>query len=236
MTQKKKWIRGALLMAALGACQSGAPTGEPKDDPEGTQDIADALAELPEAEVLQYSDDGMPQFVVGTLGQIDASQESLVADDASLRSALPPILKVFRLEPKDLVLRKINTDENGARHYRYVQKHNGMDVVGGDLVVHVSIKGEIFMVNGTARGDFAQGLGAVAVSESAANLTIANDDRWAGISGRAVIGSRVVYVNTAANTLHKAYEQVVRTTAPVTRTTCTTPSGAATRTTTRARS
>src|SRR6185503_11521676 len=138
MKQTKKWIRGALLMAALSACQSGAPTGEAKDDPAGNQDIVEALAQLPEVEVLQYSADGVPQFIRGELGKIDSAQSfGLVADDSSLRSALPPILKVFRLENKDLVLRKVNTDELGARHYRYAQKFNGLDVVGGYLVVHV---------------------------------------------------------------------------------------------------
>ncbi len=211
MTQtKKQWIRGALLAAALAACQSGAPTGEPKDDPEGTQDIVEALAALPEAEVLEYSADGIPQYVVGHLGEIDASQpEGLIADDRSLRASLPPVLKVFRLENKDLELRRINTDEMGARHYRYDQVFNGLPVIGGDLIVHVDIKGAIFGVNGTARGDIAPSLGAIAITEGAANLSIENDSRWAAVTGRTVRPLRTVYIQTAEGTLHKAYEHMV---------------------------
>ncbi len=208
---KKKWIRGALLVAAMAGCQSGAPTGEAKDDSGANQDIVEALAELPEAEVLQYSADGaVPQFVVGELGKIDPTQETgLVLDDRALRAALPPILKVFRLEAKDLVLRKVNTDEVGGRHYRYAQKFNGLDVVGGDLVVHVDAKGAITGANGTARGDIAPTLGAVAMTESAATLAIENDARYGSVTGRTVRPTRTVYIHTAEGTLHKAYEQLL---------------------------
>lgn len=208
---KKMWIGGALLVATIAACDPGAPAGEQKDDPGSNQDVVEALAALPEATVLQYSADGaVPQFVVGELGKIDASQEAgFAVGDSALRAALPPILKAFRLENKDLVLRKVNTDEVGGRHYRYVQKFNGMDVVGGDLVVHVDIKGAITGVNGTARGDLPQSLGAIAVSDSAARATIEGDGRWAGLSGRSVRPLRTVYIQTQAGTLHKAYEQLV---------------------------
>jgi vibriolysin len=208
---KKKWIHGALLVAAVAGCQSGAPTGEAKDDQGSNQDIVEALADLPDAEVLQYSADGaVPQFVVGELGKIDASQEAgLVVDDRALRAALPPILKLFRLENKDLVLRRVSTDEVGGRHYRYVQKFNGMDVVGGDLVVHVDFRGAITGANGTARGDITPSLGAVAMSESAATLAIENDARWGSLAARAVRPLRTVYIQTAEGSLHKAYEQIV---------------------------
>jgi vibriolysin len=208
---KKKWIRGALLIAAVAACDSGAPTEETKDDTGGNQDVIEALAALPEAEVLQYSPDGaIPQFVRGELGKIDPSQPAgLIADDSALRAALPPILKAFRLENKDLELRKVNVDEFGGQHYRYTQKFNGMPVVGGDLVVHVDIKGAISAVNGTARGDIAPTLGAVAIAPSAGDVSIENDERWAGLTGRSIRPLRTVYIQTEAGTLHKAYEQMV---------------------------
>jgi hypothetical protein len=103
---KKKWIRGALLLTAIAGCQSGAPTGDIKDDVGSNPDIVEALADLPDAEVLQYSADGaVPQFVVGELGKIDPGQSAgLALDDHALRAALPPILKLFRLENKDLLL------------------------------------------------------------------------------------------------------------------------------------
>ena len=62
----------------------------------------------------------------------------------------------------------MNVDDNGDRHFRYTQSHNGLPVIGGDLIVHVDVKGAIYAVNGTARGDIAADLGASPVSQSAA--------------------------------------------------------------------
>lgn len=210
MTQSlftNKLIRGALLATAIAACDSGAPTGEAKDDPTGNTDIVEALAQMPDATVLSYTDDGLPTFIIGVLGTIDPTQtDGLLASDGRLRPALTPILKAFRLTNDDLVLRKISTDEDGGRHFRYDQKFNGLDVVGGDLVVHVDIKGAIVGINGTARGDIAQGLGAIAVSLGAANSRISSDARFAGMN---VTGSRMVYVQANDGSIAKAYEQIV---------------------------
>jgi vibriolysin len=193
----------------MAACNSG-PDLNTKDDPGGTQDIADALAQLPEAQVLQYSADGIPQFIVGDLGRVgDAQESSLVAGDSSLRTAMEPLLKAFRLENKDLVLRKVNTDELGARHFRYNQKFNGLDVVGADLVVHVDVKGTISGANGTARGDISPTLGATSIAASAADTNIAADGRWAGMTGRRVTGSRMVYIQAQDGSFHKAHEEIV---------------------------
>jgi vibriolysin len=193
-------------MAAIAACDSGTPDGQPKDDPNGNQDIVEALNALPDATVLLYNDDGTPQFIAGELGKIDATQmDALIANDARLRPALTPILKAFRLTNDDLVLRKINTDDNGARSFRYTQKVNGMDVVGGDFVVHVDARGAITGVNGTARGNVPQSL-AASVTESAANSRIAGDARFAGMK---VTGSRQVFVQTATGEVRQAFEQIV---------------------------
>jgi vibriolysin len=208
--KQTKWIRGALLVAAMAGCQSNTNTGDPKDDSGSTQDISDALAQLPEAEVLMYSADGLPQYIVGDLGRIEAAQDTgLIATDHTLRAALPPILKAFRLENKDLILRKVNTDEQGARHYRYKQTFNGLDVVGSELVVHVDAKGSIAGINGTARGDISPTLGASSIRVDAANLNIEADPRWSGVKARSITGSRVVYVEAADGSRHKAFEQIV---------------------------
>ena len=43
----------------------------------------------------------------------------------------------------------MNVDDQGDRHFRYTQTFNGLPVIGGDLVVHVDVKGAIYGVNGT---------------------------------------------------------------------------------------
>jgi vibriolysin len=203
-----KWIRGALLVATMAACQSGDPNEQ--KDPQGNEDVVEALAALPEAEMLMASPDGVAQIVRGDLGRVEAAhQDALAGSDASLRDAMAPALKAFRLENKDLKLRKVNVDEVGNRHYRYDQTFNGLPVIGGDLVVHVDIKGTISSINGTARGDIAPTLGATALARGTANTNIENDSRWAGMTGRTIRDSRTVYIQTQAGTLHKAYEQIV---------------------------
>src|SRR5215203_5444357 len=105
-------IRGVLFAAAIAACDSST---EPKTDGPDNTDVQEALNALPEATVLLYTPDGVPQYIVGELGKIEATSPSgLAKDDAGLRVALPPILKAFRLQSPDMVLRKVNTDAQGA--------------------------------------------------------------------------------------------------------------------------
>jgi vibriolysin len=70
----------------------------------------------------------------------------------------------------------------------------------------VDVKGAITGVNGTARGDIPQTLGATSVSLSAANARIAGDVRFAGMT---VTGSRTVYLQNTDGSMHKAFEQTV---------------------------
>ena len=40
-------------------------------------------------------------------------------------------------------------------------------------------------------------------------MSIEDDARWAGMTGRTIRDARTVYIQTQAGTLHKAYEQIV---------------------------
>jgi vibriolysin len=197
-----------LVAAALAAC-GPTPTEDPNDtkDDGVPSDIAYALAQLPDAHVLSYTADGVPTFIVGEMAKIGAMQtDDAIAAQAALAPALPPILAPFRLKTSDLVLRKINIDEEGGRHFRYNQKLNGLDVIGGDLVVHVDVKGAVHAVNGSARGGIPTTLGASTMTEATARARIAADSRFAGL---ATTSSRMVYIQTADGVVHKAYESVV---------------------------
>jgi vibriolysin len=197
-----------LAILVLASCSPAAVGSlESKDDPTALHDVAEALAALPEATVLSQTDDGLPTFVVGELARTSAVQiDDPAAADAALRPTLPPVLAVFRLGVADLVLRKLNVDEDGGRHFRYVQVKDGLPVIGGDLVVHVDVKGAIHAVNGTARGDLPSELGTRAVSRATALSTIAQDPRFARLSATAV---RDVYLQTAEGSLHRAYEATI---------------------------
>jgi vibriolysin len=170
-------------------------------------DVTEALAALPEAQVLMTAADGMPTFVVGELAKVgDMQTDDAATADAMLRTQITPVLKVFRLTNDDLVLRKMNVDDEGARHFRYTQTKNGLPVIGGDLVIHVDVKGAVFGVNGSARGDIGSDIGRGTMTQAAAASKITGDARFAGM---AITSSRPVYIETQDGLFHKAYESVV---------------------------
>jgi vibriolysin len=219
MRRLHKSVLGSLLAAAaLSACGPTLPEeaddgpldpdvpSNPKDDGIPS-DVAFALAQLPDAQVLAYTSDGLPTFIVGEMAKVGAMQtDDAVAAEAALAPVLPSVLAPFRLRTTDLALRRMNIDENGGRHFRYNQKFNGLDVVGADLVVHVDVKGAIHSVNGTARGGIPMTLGASAMSDTDARATIAADTRFAGLTTGA---TRLVYIQTADGVMHKAFEGIV---------------------------
>ena len=189
---------GLLLSAVALAC--GPTVSEPPK--EDADDIATALAALPEAEVMQSTADGVPMYIRGELGKVGDAQTD---DDASLRPNLAPVLAPMRLHTDDMEFRKLNVDETGARHFRYRQRFNGLEVIGGDLAVHVDVKGAIFAVNGAARGDLSPDLGANDIGASAASSRIGADSRYSGMSRS---NPRAVYIITEGAS-YKAYEVVV---------------------------
>jgi len=170
-------------------------------------DVQARLAALPEAEVMQLNQDGLPTFVRGELGKIDPTHiDDRTTPDASLRPALSAVVAPFRLRSEDLRLVRINTDEVGNRSYRYRQVFDGLDVVGGDLVVHVDIKGAISGVNGTARGDIPSTLGKRDIGPSTAQARVLDDARYAGFAATGT--PRTVYIITPSGAMHKAYETI----------------------------
>ena len=199
-------LKNSLLALTLLAGCEASVDGWTKDDP-APDDVADALAQLPEATVLEWTEDGLPTYIVGEMVKVGAMQsDDPIASDTALRPMLTPVLKPFRLTTADLALRRMNVDEEGNRHFRYQQEFNGLPVVGGDLVVHVDVKGAVYSVNGNARGDIAASLGSVAVTESAASLKIAADARFAGMTQA---GTRMVYLSALDGSIHKTYETIV---------------------------
>ena len=54
---------------------------------------------------------------------------------------------------EELSLTKINTDELGMTHVRYNQKHNGVPVFGGQIIVHLNQNLSVASVNGRAIPD-----------------------------------------------------------------------------------
>jgi vibriolysin len=194
-----------IAVSLLAGCEATVD-GWTKEDPGGNDDVHQALAALPNAEVLEWTPDGLPTYVVGEMMKVGSMQsDDPIASDNALRPLIAPVLAPFRLHTGDLVLRKMNVDEQGDRHFRYAQSFNGLPVIGGDLVVHVDVKGAVYAVNGTARGDIPADM-TVSLSESAAKAAIAGDGRFAGLTAG---NSRIVYLQAEDGSLHKTYELTV---------------------------
>jgi vibriolysin len=204
----RRAIFSLALAAALSAC---APANDSftdesnKDDQQ--QDITAAMAALPSVEVVRSTYDGVPTLLRGELGK---AVPPAIADPANADGALRPVmarvLAPFRLKTQNVTFKQHRDDEKGNRHYRYKQTVNGLDVIGGDLVVHVDASGSVYSVNGTARGDFPSALGSKDIGASAALARVSADKRF----GRnAATAPRAVYLLTPNGGMHKAYETVV---------------------------
>ncbi len=202
-------LAGALVAAGVFTLLACTTTVE--DTTGGTassvpDDIAAALAALPEAKVVQFTDDGVPMFIVGEMAQVGGLPADPIAVAAALRPWLAPVIAPFRLDPDDLVFRRVRVDELGGRHVRYTQTFAGLEVVGADLIVHVDEKGALAAVNGTARGDIPATLGRTPISIGAAGARIGADARFAGMATSPL---RLVYLHTEDGRFYLVYEAMV---------------------------
>src|SRR5687768_5083703 len=212
--RKRTSLRRALAHIVLSGTTAALVTGctATVDDRTGSSssasdDVAAALAALPEAKALAFTEDGVPTFVVGELGRLgpmDGMDGHLA--DAVLRPSLGLVVAPFRLRADQLALRAMRVDEQGGRHFRYTQVLDGVEEIGADLVVHVDRKGTIAGVNGTARGDLQAGLGRSRISQAQAGDRLAGDGRFADLTAT---GWREVYIETIDGELYRAYEAVL---------------------------
>jgi vibriolysin len=130
-------------------------------------------------------------FATGELGAWD--------DGAGLAAAAAP----FGLTPEALVPRARAGGE--GRHRRFRQVVDGLDVVGGELVVHLDEAGAIVGVNGTARADLAPAQVPDGARAAALAAVRADPDRAA----LAVHGARLVHLITEDGARYLAHEVTV---------------------------
>ncbi|MBN9683684.1 MULTISPECIES: M4 family metallopeptidase [unclassified Corallococcus] len=154
MTRRHRWLLAGLTFT-LSACGAGGPDAEAPPAPSEARlgDLKSALGALPGAEVRGVHADGVPQFIQGELGTAGRplSGASAWQAHALLEPTLLRVLPAFRLTAKDLVPKRIHTDELGNTHLRYTQTKGGLPVVNEELIVHLDAKGQVYAVNGTAR-------------------------------------------------------------------------------------
>jgi vibriolysin len=193
------------LLFTTTLCAGGQVPQEraPKADP--LSDVIAALAALPDALVLDSSSDGLPRHIVGDLARVDPDRMSdpAQAEDA-LRAVLTRVVAPLRISPSDLRLRAVRQDGRGGTHFRFRLVVDGMDVIGGDLLVHVDRKGSVAGVTGPGGGDLMR-LPPARLTRAEAIAWVAADPRFAGLE---LSVSRPVFLVTAAGTRHRALEIV----------------------------
>jgi vibriolysin len=118
---------------------------------------------------------------------------------------LASVLSSRQLNAGDLALKRARTEANGMRHLRYRQTWQGLDVVGGELIVHVNAQGVVVATDGAARGGFAPSLGQRDIGANAARLFVRGDTRFAGLS---LSAPRPVFFINSDGVACKAYEIV----------------------------
>ena len=192
-----------LFTAALYAGGPAAQERAPKLDP--LSDVPAALAALPDALVLDSSPDGLPRHIVGDLARVDVDRMNDPATaEPALRAVLARVVAPLRISPSDLRLRGVRRDGRGGAHFRFRLVADGLDVIGGDLLVHVDVKGSVTGVNGAGGGDFSRLPARLTRAEAIA--WVAADPRFAGL---ALSGARPVFLVTEAGTRHRALEILV---------------------------
>ncbi|WP_375758967.1 M4 family metallopeptidase [Corallococcus exercitus] len=183
------------LGASLTVCGSRAPE-------KSGADIQSSLSALTRASVRGVHADGIPDTLQGELGRLEPTVSALSLEQAAA-PALAAVAPVFRLRPEDLVLQRARRDAEGNHHLRYRQTKNGLDVIGGELLLHARPDGTVFMVNGSARDGVSVSARPQVTAADAAEAAL-KDTRGTGLSLQGE--PRLVYLRTEAGPLRLAWE------------------------------
>ncbi len=199
-----------LALLSLAACQNEAfvnANSSVDEDSAKTDDVQHALNVLPHAEVRATGAAGVPTFVAGDLGKLKTTPAAQVTGASpDLQANLTMIAPVFRLSSSDLEHRGTVRDADGASHLRFAQKKNGLDVVGGDLLIHVASDGIIYAANGNARDGLSLG---TTPSIDAATAQSAARNASTGVTEFNAAPGQLVYFNDENGTVSLAWKVVV---------------------------
>ncbi len=174
----------AILAALAILATACAPPRPATVDARVAPGIEAALEALPAPRVVSLGPAAVPRFVVGDLGE---------------GPDLARLAPLFGIGAAQLELVRAWTDRLGDRHARYRETAFGLEVVGGEVGVHVDPSGRVYAVSGTAAPVPAAPV--PRISAAAARATVA---AWAG---RAPGPARLVYeVGSATGVARLAWE------------------------------
>ncbi len=118
---------------------------------EVSDDIQQALDQLPRVEIVRVGDRGIPEYISGNLGHGVAGRD-LVGMDAEIDTALSKIAPAFGLKRANLVASRIAHDSLGMTHVAYAETQKGLPVVGAETILHIATDGSIVSANSTSQG------------------------------------------------------------------------------------
>jgi len=209
---RNRFLAAALLALPLAACgvegSNEAQTESADVGTLSTSDVKAALGAVRGSEVLGKSVDEVPYFVRGEFGSAGQSLKGFAARDAHARvgEALGRIAPIFRLQTSDLMVKRTSVDSLGHTYIRYAQTKSGLEVVGGELIVHVDPDGRVYAANGSARDG--ESVSAQArIAADAAKTAAVRDTQGSGLAAE---GAKLVFYRTDSdNKLKLAYEVLV---------------------------
>jgi Zn-dependent metalloprotease/PKD repeat protein len=106
---------------------------------------ARAFASLPEVSSVSVDEHGVPRFLAGRLGRMDAA-----APERGAVRFLEQLAPVFQGSGREeIVATGMHHDELGQVHIRVQQHLEGLPIVGADMIVHADARtGDVHAVNG----------------------------------------------------------------------------------------
>ncbi len=187
-------VRG-LTAAMIGLTAGCGLTGAEGEDPSASFRV----------DRIEVAGDGLPYHVRGELGRIAAPIQDLASASGAIAEALPAIADHLAVPATDLVATRVQRDELGMTHVRLAQQKNGLPVVGGDVVLHISGDNVVRSVNSTARDRALPATPAIA-ADAAALVALGSVDGMAD-----AVGHKLTYlVSNTDGELYLAWEVDVR--------------------------
>ncbi|HZI07566.1 MAG TPA: M4 family metallopeptidase, partial [Archangium sp.] len=130
---------------------------------------------------------------VGTVGELRAKE--------ALRETVETLAPVFRVSGEELTFKRVSKDSRGHQFMRFQQVRNGLEVVGGEMLLHADRDGNVYAANGSLRDVQGAASHARVAAEAAERAAVD------GSGARTAQGSaRLVYFKPEGDRLRLAYE------------------------------
>lgn len=200
-----RWAMGLAGALVLAGCNPPLPQAPQDTSSPLSCDSAWALRDARQAKVVSLDAFGVPSFLAGQLGCM--APEGDIDDRAwHFLRELEPVLGATGRE--QMVATQVETDALGQAHVRFQQYVEGLEVVGGEYIVHADpVRGNVLAVGGR----FGRDLGVSTTPALSADDAMGTALAQAGITNaEPATTARLVLLADASNPLTLAWSQYVR--------------------------